>query len=189
MNEQEQIDLINQIINKNKGSLKPLSKNFIFWGLLISLMSLVHYYFPGIIQSTKYSSLLFWTITPVLGMIFTVYLNIKAREKQGYTTYIGRALKIIWGVFNIAWLLIVVKSLMQHQTPVWDILFLLGIVLVMSGFLVRSNAILFGGGICVLTVILESSPLLLEPLLVNAWVCFFGMFIPGIIIYYSKKDV
>ena len=46
MNHSEQLNLINDAINKTKEQLKPTSINFIFWGLLISIMSIIHYSFP-----------------------------------------------------------------------------------------------------------------------------------------------
>ncbi len=72
-NTEEQIELISRTINSTKEKLKPLSVNFILWGALIVGMSLIHYIFPQFIQSTKYSSLLFWTVLPIIGMIFTIF--------------------------------------------------------------------------------------------------------------------
>jgi len=92
MNHSEQLNLINDAINKTKEQLKPTSVNFIFWGLLISIMSIIHYSFPELIQKTAYSSLLFWTLIPVVGMIFTIVYNIKIGGRIGYETHIGRAL-------------------------------------------------------------------------------------------------
>ena len=75
MNHSEQLNLINDAINKAKEQLKPTSVNFIFWGILITLMSLIHYLFPEFIQKTTYSSLIFWTIIPVIGMVITIIYN------------------------------------------------------------------------------------------------------------------
>ena len=83
---EEQIEVISKVINSTKENLKPLSVNFIFWGSLIVVMSLMHYSIPQFIQYTEYSSLLFWTILPILGMIFTIIYNIKIRKILGYET-------------------------------------------------------------------------------------------------------
>ena len=56
---EEQIEVISKVINSTKENLKPLSVNFIFWGSLIVVMSLIHYSIPQFIQYTEYSSLLF----------------------------------------------------------------------------------------------------------------------------------
>ena len=75
MNHSEQLNLIKDAINKAKEQLKPTSVNFIFWGILITLMSLIHYLFPEFIQKTTYSFLIFWTIIPVIGMVITIIYN------------------------------------------------------------------------------------------------------------------
>ena len=118
MNHSEQLSLINDAINKTKEQLKPTSVNFIFWGLLISIMSLIHYSFPEFVQKTAYSSLLYWTIVPIIGMVITIIYNKKVGVYLGFETHIGRALKLVWGVFNIAWLVIVVLSIFKKQNPV-----------------------------------------------------------------------
>ena len=48
---EKQIETINNVINSTKENLKPISVNFIFWGILITLMSLFHYAFPSLIHS------------------------------------------------------------------------------------------------------------------------------------------
>ena len=39
----EHLDLINETINKTKEQIRPLSVNFIFWGIFIIVMSFIHY--------------------------------------------------------------------------------------------------------------------------------------------------
>ena len=74
-------------------------------------MSITHLLLPEFIQRSRYSSVLFWTVILVIGMIVTFVYNIKMGVKKGYETHLGRALKITWGVFNIAWIAIVVMSI------------------------------------------------------------------------------
>jgi len=189
MKTQEQIQLINDTINKTKENLKSSAPNFIFWGALIATMSLIHYGFPEIIQKTRYSALIYWVSIPILGMALTVIYNIKKREKRGFETHIGRALKIIWGVFNIAWLVIVVLSIFKKQNPVQEILFLLGIVLLISALLIRFTPLIIGAiaviSCSVLIAILPS----INVLLINAVATFVGLVIPGLSLYLSKKHV
>ena len=89
MKTQEQIQLINDTINKTKENLKSSAPNFIFWGALITLMSLIQYGFPEFIQKTRYSSLIYWVSIPILGMILTTIYNIQKQKKTGYETHIG----------------------------------------------------------------------------------------------------
>ena len=92
----DQIQAIASVINNTRENLKPLSINFIFWGCLVIVMSLINYAFPSLIASTHHSATLFWTVLPLIGMILTIYYNIKYRNKTGYETYLNRVVKIIW---------------------------------------------------------------------------------------------
>jgi len=189
MNHSEQINLINDAINKTKEQLKPTSVNFIFWGLLISIMSIIHYSFPELIQKTAYSSLLFWTLIPVVGMIFTIVYNIKIGGRIGYETHIGRALKLVWGVFNIAWITLVIMSVFKKQNPVQEILFLVGVILLKTALLIRFTPLIIGGiAVVACSVLITISPSI-NVLLINAAATFFGLFIPGLSLYLSKNNV
>ena len=78
-------------------------------------MSITHLLHLEFIQRNRYSSVLFWTVIPVIGMIMSIVYNIKMGVKKGYETHLGRALKITWGVFNIAWIAIVVMSILVKK--------------------------------------------------------------------------
>ena len=189
MNHSEQLNLINEAINKTKEQLEPTSVNFIFWGLLISIMSLIHYSFPEFIQKTSYSSLLYWTIIPVIGVILTAIYNIKIDTKLGYETHLGRALKFTWGVFNLAWILLVAMSFFKNQNPIEDILFLFGVILLITALLIKFKPLIFGSLIILASSIFLGFNSSINPLLVNAFAAFVGLFIPGLSLYLSKKNV
>ena len=53
----EQIETIAGVINRTKENLKPISINFIFGAFLVIVLSLFHYVFPSVIESTKYSAM------------------------------------------------------------------------------------------------------------------------------------
>tara|TARA_B110000259_G_scaffold51370_1_gene60501 strand:+ start:208 stop:777 length:570 start_codon:yes stop_codon:yes gene_type:complete len=189
MEAQDQIQLINDTINKTKDHLKESSFNFIFWGLLIAVLSFFHYVFPEIVQQTNYSILLYWVLIPVIGMIITVVYNIKKRVKVGYETYMGRTLKIIWGVFNISWILLVFISFEKKINPTESILFLLGVMVLITGLLIRFKPLSFGG----ISVIICSILCVYTPnnswLLLNGIAAVLGLLIPGISLYYRKSNV
>lgn len=189
MKTQDQIQLINDTINKTKENLKSSSFSFILWGALISVMSFFHYIFPEIVQKSRYSILLFWVLIPVLAMAVTLIYNIKRRKKTGYETHIGRTLKIIWSVFNIAWILLIVISIEKNQNPTESILFLLGIMILITGLLIRFKPFSFGG----ISVIICSIICVYNPnntwLLINGVASILGLLVPGIILNYSKSDV
>ena len=186
---EEQIEVISKVINSTKENLKPLSVNFIFWGSLIVVMSLIHYSIPQFIQYTEYSSLLFWTILPVLGMLFTIVYNIKIRKILRYETYLNRVIKIIWGIFNLSWLVMVVMSLLNGiNNPVPEILFLLSTTLITTGIIIKFKPIVIGGILLMLfTVYINFNPNI-NFLIVNIIGVSLGMLVPGISLYFSKVN-
>ena len=186
---EEQIEIISTVINSTKENLKPLSVNFIFWGILIIVMSLIHYSVPQYIQYTEYSSLLFWTILPMLGMIFTIVYNIKIRKVVGYETYLNRVIKIIWGIFNLSWLVIIVMSLLNGiNNPVPEILFLLSTTLITTGIIIKFKPIVIGVILLMLfTVYINFNPNI-NFFIVNIIGVSLGMLVPGISLYFSKVN-
>tara|TARA_Y100000816_G_scaffold150005_1_gene106671 strand:- start:546 stop:1127 length:582 start_codon:yes stop_codon:yes gene_type:complete len=184
----EHLDLINETINKTKEQIRPLSVNFIFWGIFIIVMSLIHYSFPSIIQMKPYSSLLFWTFLPLIGMIITVYYNKKIRASRGYETNLSRVIKIIWMVFNISWLIIVVNSLIIKQNPVLDILFLLGMTTLITGLIIRYKPVSFGGISVMILYLLVSINPDFHFLIINILGMLFALVIPGIFLFFEKKE-
>ena len=187
MTKEEQLSIINDAIRQTKINLKPFGYNFVFWGFLINLMSLFHYFFPSIVQFSYYSSTIYWVSIPLLGVIYTTYYNISSGNKLGYETQTSRVIRIIWGVFVIAWISIVGISIYNRINPVQDILFLLSIVLIMTGFIIKFKNIIFGGiGLLIFTLYTYYNteiPLLL----VNVIGITFGMLIPGLALYFQKK--
>ena len=186
---EKQIEEITNVINSTKENLKPLSVNFIFWGLLITLMSLLHYVYPSLIQSTQYSARLFWIVLPSIGMLITIYYNIKVRKKTGYETYLSRVIKIIWGVFNLSWIYIIVLSFtLKSFHPVPPILFLLSVILIITGLIIKFKPITLGGlFLTIFTFYLNFNPGI-NLLLVNIVGVSLGMLVPGLSLFYSKSD-
>ena len=182
---EKHIETINNVFNSTKDNLKPLSVNFIFWGLLITLMSLFHYVFPSLIHSFE---LLYWTVLPLIGMILTVYYNIKVRKRAGYETYLSRVIKIIWGVFNLSWIYIIVLSFtLKSFHPVPPILFLLSLILIITGLIIKFKPVILGGiFLTIFTFYLNFNPEF-NLLLVNVVGVSLGMLVPGLSLFYSKS--
>ena len=188
MTKEEQLNIINDAIKQTKSNLKPLGYNLIFWSIVIISMSLFHYFFPQIVQYSFYSSTIYWVSIPILGMVYTTYYNIKTGNKIGYDTQLDRVIRIIWGVFGLAWIFTVGISLLYNINPVQDILFLLAIVLIMTGLIVKFHNITIGGiGLLIFTVYTYYNPGI-NLLLVNVIGISFGMLIPGLSLYLQKTD-
>ena len=188
MTKEEQINIINDAIKQTKTNLKPLGYNLVFWGVVIISMSLFHYFFPQIVQFSYYTAIIYWVLIPLLGMVYTTYYNIKTGIKIGYETQLDRVIRIIWSVFGLAWIFTVGISLIYNVNPVQDILFLLGIVLIMSGLIIKFHNITIGGiGLLIFTVYTFYNPSI-NLLLVNVIGISFGMLIPGLSLYFEKSD-
>ena len=77
MESEEHIEIINQMINKTKEQLRPFSLNLIFWGALISVMSIIYFNVLHLFE-TNMHHIMFWTIIPFLAAIFMTNYNIMA---------------------------------------------------------------------------------------------------------------
>ena len=185
----DQIEAIASVINNTRENLKPLSINFIFWACLVIVMSLFNYAFPSLIASTQYGDVLFWTVLPLIGMILTIYYNTKYRNKTGYETYLNRVIKIIWGVFNVSWIYIIALSFtIKSFHPVPPILFLLGMILIITGLIIKFKPITLGGiFLTIFTFYLNFNPGINLLLVIIIGVSL-GMLVPGLSLFYSKSD-
>tara|TARA_B110000003_G_scaffold261440_1_gene283141 strand:- start:240 stop:821 length:582 start_codon:yes stop_codon:yes gene_type:complete len=188
MKEIEHLNLIRETINKTKDQIRPLSVNFIFWGILITLMSVIHYSFPSTIQMNSYSSLVFWTIFPLIGMAITIYYNKKIIDNRGFETHLSRVLKIIWVVFNISWLIIVFNSFIIKQNPALNILFLLGMTTLITGLIIRYKPVSLGGVFLMILYLFFSINPDFPIFIINILGMLFGMVIPGLFLFFEKKD-
>lgn len=188
MKEIEHLNLIRETINKTKDQIRPLSVNFIFWGILITLMSVIHYLFPSTIQMNPYSSLVFWTIFPLIGMAITIYYNKKILDNRGFETHLSRVLKIIWVVFNISWLIIIFNSFIIKQNPLLNILFLLGMTTLTTGLIIRYKPVSLGGVFVMILYLFFSINPDFPIFIINILGMLFGMVIPGLFLFFEKKD-
>jgi len=190
MESKDQINIINEAINKAKEEdLKPLGFNFVFWGIFIIVMCLVHLFFTDFIQQTKFSAVIFWIVLPLLGMVYTTKYNIKNRIKRGYETHIGRVIKIIWIVFVFSWILVIIPlSIINNQNPVPDIILLLAVTVTTNGLILKSKSVGAGGVILFLVFYsIEFYPLV-NILVYSIIAQIFGLLVPGLVLYFSKNE-
>ena len=185
---EKQIETINNVINSTKENLKPLSINLIFWGIFVNVLSCFHFAFPSLVESSKYSAALYWLIPSIIGMFYMVYFNMKTRKTIGYETHLSRVIKIIWGVFGISWIYIVALSFyLKNYHPVPPILFLLSLILIMTGFIIKFKPVTLGGiFLMIFTFYLNFNPGI-NLLLVNIVGVSLGMLVPGLSLFYFKS--
>ena len=90
--------------------------------------------------------------------------------------------------FNISWLIIVVNSLIIKQNPVLDIQFLLGMTTLITGLIIRYKPVSFGGISVMILYLLVSFNPDFHFLIINILGMLFGMVIPGIFLFFEKKE-
>jgi hypothetical protein len=190
MESKEHIEIINQMINKTKEQLRPFSLNLIFWGALISIMSIIYFNVLYLFE-TDMHHILFWTIIPFLGMVFMTNYNIKKGREIGYETHLSRTIKIIWSIFGIAWLFIILLSAIQGfegATIQFLILFTSAICLLISGILIKFLPVTLGGASILLILTLSSLIPEISYTYVNLFSLSLGFTIPGLFLYFHKSN-
>ena len=189
MKSNDQIKLINDTINKAKENLKPLGYNLLFWGIFINVLSAIHYFFGSFIFQKMFHVWIYWVAFPLLGMIYMTRWNIKRGIKIGYETIIGRVMRIIWAVFGLGWVSIIIISMITksfHPTPL--ILFLLGLVLIMNGLIIKFKPLTAGGIVIFMFIYSLISNPDANYLIVNMVAVTFAMLIPGFFLYKMKTN-
>mgnify|MGYP005725411731 FL=1 len=132
---------------------------------------------------------IYWIAFPLLGMIYMTRWNIKRGIKIGYETIIGRVIGIIWAVFGLGWVSIIIISMITksfHPTPL--ILFLLGLVLIMNGLIIKFKPLTAGGIVIFMFIYSLISNPGANYLIVNMVAVTFGMLIPGFFLYKMKTN-
>ena len=190
MESKEHIEIINQMINKTKEQLRPFSLNLIFWGALVSVMSIIYFNVLHLFE-TDMHHIIFWTIIPFFGTIFMTNYNIKKGREIGYETHLSRTIKIIWSTFGIAWVFIILLSSIQGfagGTIQFLILFTSAICLLISGILIKYLPVTLGG--CTILMILFLSSLFPEISYtsINLASLTLGFTVPGLFLYFHKSN-
>jgi len=190
MESKEHIEIINQMINKTKEQLRPFSLNLIFWGALISIMSIIYFNVLHLFE-TNIHHILFWTIIPFFGFVFMTNYNIKMGREIGYETHLSRTIKIIWSIFGIAWLFIILLSAIQGfagGTIQFLILFTSAICLLISGILIKFLPVTLGGASILLILTLSSLIPEISYTYVNLLSLTLGFTVPGLFLYFHKSN-
>ena len=190
MESKEHIEIINQMINKTKEQLRPFSLNLIFWGALISVMSIIFFNVVHLFETDRHH-IIFWTIIPFFGTIFMTNYNIRIGREIGYETHLSRTIKIIWSTFGIAWVFIIILSSLQGYsggTIQFLILFTSAICLLISGILIKYLPVTLGG--CTILMILFLSSLFPEISYtsINLASLTLGFTVPGLFLYFHKSN-
>lgn len=179
MTPKESLDVISQIITEAKQRQEENGLVYIFWGLLIAIVSLLSF----ILQYQEMYHLVFvpYLIIP-FGGIWS-YFYYRNKGKTGGTNMVGRILSIVWTIASVNMMILgffFSGELGPHLTPM--ILILLGSALAVSGVALKYQPLLFAGlfgNLAALGAFLL--PSLYHPLVMAA-VSIVSVLIPGILL-------
>ncbi len=92
-------------------------------------------------------------------------------------------------MFNLSWIYIIALSFtLKSFHPVPPILFLLSIIIIITGLIIKFKPITIGGVfLTIFTFYLNFNPGI-NLLLVNIVGVFLGLLVPGLSLFYSKSD-
>ncbi len=179
MTPKESLDVISQIITEAKQRQEENGLVYIFWGLLIAVVSITSF----ILQYQEMYNLVFvpYLILP-FGGIWS-YFYYRNKGKTGRTNMVGSILSIIWTIASANMMILgffYAGELGPHLTPI--LLILLGSALAASGIALKYRPLLFAG---LFGNLAGLGAFLLEPLyhpLVMAIVSIISVLLPGILL-------
>lgn len=179
MTPRESLDVISQIITEAKQRQEENGLVYIFWGLLIAVVSIASF----ILQYKEMYNLVFipYLILP-FGGIWS-YFYYRNKGKTAGNNMVGSILSIIWTIASANMMILgffYSGELGPHLTPI--ILILLGSALAVSGIALKYRPLLFAG---LFGNLAGLGAFLLEPLyhpLVMAIVSIVSVLLPGILL-------
>ncbi|MEO0468940.1 MAG: hypothetical protein AAF206_04910 [Bacteroidota bacterium] len=185
----ESLDLIANVLQEAKERQEQNGVVYIFWGLLLTAVGLLHYY----VQSVQMFQWIFgiYLLIPV-GVAVTYFAFPQYRMRSG-PNLIGRAIGILWAFASVNMIILgFALSMELGKFLIPFILILKGIALGLSGFLLRYRPLVMAGIVANLVGMLgfwvawEYHPLLM------AFVSIFSVFLPGVLLnraYIARKHV
>ena len=176
------LQMITEVIAKTKDNLREYSFPFLLWGWLIAAASFLFYILHTYTAFTLY--FLPFPILAVAGIVAT--LRFFSGHRFAPETYLSYYLKRMWLVLGLGFILVVVINLIAHHPPFTYTLLIGGIGTMVSGLVLRFQALVSGGIVfLLLSVASVVVPDRFKPLLMGIGVLF-GYLIPGYLLKRSK---
>lgn len=140
---QDSLKIIAAMISKTKVNIRQSSFQLIFWGWLITVISLAEYFLALFTDITQ--PWLVWTLT-IPGVIVSLVYGFIRGSRQPVHTYAGRIYMWIWFTFIIAvstlMLFLSGLNLMYKVTPF--ILLFAATAVFLSGIVLKYKPLIFG---------------------------------------------
>ncbi|HXB12044.1 MAG TPA: hypothetical protein VNZ45_08675 [Bacteroidia bacterium] len=152
LSHEESLKVITDVIRKTREHFQENSFYFILWGWLIASASfsffLLHQY-----TTFRYYFLPF-PILVGIGMLVSWRWYVKKKKEHTPETYSGFFFNRLWLVLAISFPIVVFLSVSQHLVPFTYTLVLAGIGTLLSGTVMRFNALKVGGIVLFLSALL-----------------------------------
>ena len=138
----ESMDIINKMINNAKNKLADDGFLLIFWGWLVVIAAMGHYF---ALRLNIMHSEIIWAVLMPLGGIFSFIYGRKQDKNNSAKTYVGSYLGYLWGAFGIALLITLVCGSQFGIKPTYFTLMILyGFATFVSGGLLGFKPLIYG---------------------------------------------
>ena len=143
LNPSESLNIITEMVDQARFNFSKNAFYFIMWGILLTGASAFQIAALQL-DLTNY----FWIGWPIVGLLGGVISAIKAQKiaaEQGHQTHIDKMYGMIWIIYFITLILLIPALVSNHMDPAGYIMILTGLPTVLTGKLIRFNALVVGG--------------------------------------------
>ena len=141
-NPQESMQVISSMIITAKNKLADDGFALIFWGWLVTLSALIHYF--TILLNIDYGYFV-WPVLMPLGGIVSAYIGYKQGKKKKVKTYIDTYLSYLWIAFGVSLAItLIFMPLHGIKTTYFFLMVLYGIATLVSGGILNFKPLIVG---------------------------------------------
>lgn len=141
-NPQESMQVISSMIITAKNKLADDGFALIFWGWLVTLSALIHYF--TILLNIDYGYFV-WPVLMPLGGIVSAYIGYKQGKKKKVKTYIDTYLSYLWIAFGVSLTItLIFMPLHGIKTTYFFLMVLYGIATLVSGGILNFKPLIVG---------------------------------------------
>ena len=175
---QESLDLINSMISKARKRYSDNSFYFLFWGWLVIIASLLHYWLA--VESLIEQPSMAWLLMFVGAIVSTIYGKKQSKEAK-VSHYTDKLYAWMWMSLGIAMVIVIINGQELNYQIVPLILMLAGVGTFISGAMMKFNILQFGAVCLWATAIFAFQLDENNQLLANAIGIAIGYLLPGYI--------
>jgi len=144
MSSQESLKIISDMISKTKVNIQQSSFHLLFWGWLITFISLSEYFIS--IFTAFENPWLVWLLT-IPGVFVSLIYGFMNKSNQGVSTYAERIYMWVWLAFLVTVSLLILYfgfDNLMHKVGLY-ILLIAGFAVFVSGTIIKFKALIVGG--------------------------------------------